>query len=58
MHTAEKILLPQPLTFGGDYRDIGRTKAQVLRKIREEFAISDIPCDELRPRDITDLRYS
>ena len=35
--------------------DIGRTKAQVLRKIREEFAISDIPCDELRPRDITDF---
>jgi hypothetical protein len=35
--------------------DIGRTKAQVLRKIREEVAISDIPCDELRPRDITDF---
>lgn len=35
--------------------DIGRTKAQVLRKIREEFAISDIPCNALRPRDITDL---
>jgi hypothetical protein len=35
--------------------DIGRTKSQVLRKIREEFAIIDIPCDELRPRDITDF---
>ena len=35
--------------------DIGRTKSQVLRKIREEFAISDIPCDELRPRDITEF---
>lgn len=35
--------------------DIGRTKGQVLRKIREEFAISDIPCDELRPRDIINV---
>jgi hypothetical protein len=28
--------------------DIGRTKAQVLRKIAVAFAVSDIPCDELR----------
>ncbi len=33
--------------------DIGRTKSQVLRKIRKDFAISDIPCDELKPSDVT-----
>jgi hypothetical protein len=27
----------------------------VVRKIREEFAVSDNPCAELRPRDITDF---
>jgi len=35
--------------------DIGRTKCQVLRKIKSEFLISDIPCDELRSVDITDF---
>jgi hypothetical protein len=35
--------------------DIGQIKGQVLRKIREEFAIIDIPRDELRPSDITDF---
>ena len=34
--------------------DIGRTKSQVLRRIREDFAISNIPCEDLRPRDNTD----
>ncbi|MGO4907764.1 site-specific integrase [Pseudorhodobacter sp. W20_MBD10_FR17] len=33
--------------------EIGRTKSQVLRKIRNDFAISDIPCDELKPSDVT-----
>ena len=47
----------------GDYLkatgdDIGRTKKQVLQKIRNEFLISEIPCDELRPRDITDFARS
>lgn len=35
--------------------DIGRTKGQVLRKIRNDFAISDIPCDELRASDVTNF---
>lgn len=35
--------------------DIGRTKGQVLRKIRDNFAISDIPCDELRASDVTNF---
>lgn len=38
--------------------DIGRTKKQVLQKIRNEFLISEIPCGELRPRDITDFAKS
>jgi hypothetical protein len=47
----------------GDYLkatcgDIGRTKKQVLKKFRNEFQISEIPCDDLRPRDITDFARS
>ena len=47
----------------GDYlratgEEIGRTKSQVLKKVRDEFLISEIPCDELRPRDITDFARS
>jgi hypothetical protein len=32
MHLAEKILLPQPLTFGGDYHRTGKTKGCLSRK--------------------------
>jgi hypothetical protein len=30
MHLAEEILLPQPLTFGGDYRVNGRLKEREI----------------------------
>jgi hypothetical protein len=33
VYLAEKILLPQPLTFGGDYRLIGQTKGGMNTKL-------------------------
>jgi hypothetical protein len=33
VHIAKKILLPQPLTFGGDYRGCAETRARAMTVI-------------------------
>lgn len=37
---------------------MGRTKTQVLRSIRADFMIAEIPCQDLRSKDIVDFARS